>query len=57
MINLIRFQNIWHSHRANDLTIRLEPGAYGVVGPNGSGKTTLINLLTGQLNRHLVAFQ
>lgn len=34
---------------ANDLTIRLEPGAYGIVGPNGSGKTTLINLLTGQL--------
>ena len=34
---------------ANDLTVELGPGAYGVVGPNGSGKTTLINLLTGQL--------
>jgi ABC-2 type transport system ATP-binding protein len=34
---------------SNDLTIELEPGAYGVVGPNGAGKTTLINLLTGQL--------
>jgi len=34
---------------ANDLTIKLSPGAYGVVGPNGAGKTTLINLLTGQL--------
>lgn len=33
----------------NDLTIQLQPGAYGLVGPNGSGKTTLINLLTGQL--------
>jgi len=34
---------------ANDLTVELGPGAYGIVGPNGSGKTTLINLLTGQL--------
>ncbi|MDA7864944.1 ABC transporter ATP-binding protein [bacterium] len=34
---------------ANDLTVELSPGAYGIVGPNGSGKTTLINLLTGQL--------
>ncbi len=34
---------------ANDLTIDLSAGAYGLVGPNGAGKTTLINLLTGQL--------
>ena len=34
---------------ANDLTVELGAGAYGIVGPNGSGKTTLINLLTGQL--------
>jgi len=34
---------------ANDLTVQLPPGAFGIVGPNGSGKTTLINLLTGQL--------
>ena len=33
----------------NDLTLSLEPGAYGLLGPNGSGKTTLINLITGQL--------
>ncbi len=33
----------------NDLTISLEPGAYGLLGPNGSGKSTLLNLLTGQL--------
>ena len=34
---------------SNDLTIELQPGAYGLVGPNGAGKTTLINLLTGQM--------
>ncbi len=33
----------------NDLTLNLEPKAYGLIGPNGSGKTTLINLLIGQL--------
>jgi ABC-2 type transport system ATP-binding protein len=33
----------------NDITLSLEPGAYGLVGPNGSGKTTLLNLITGQL--------
>ena len=34
---------------ANDITLSLEPGAYGILGPNGSGKTTFLNLLTGQL--------
>lgn len=33
----------------NDLNVRLESGAYGLIGPNGSGKTTLINLLIGHL--------
>lgn len=33
----------------NDVTLSLEPGAYGLLGPNGSGKTTMINLMTGQL--------
>jgi ABC-2 type transport system ATP-binding protein len=33
----------------NDVSLKLEPGSYGLLGPNGSGKTTLINLLMGQL--------
>jgi ABC-2 type transport system ATP-binding protein len=33
----------------NDLTLRLPPGAYGLVGPNGAGKSTLIALLCGVL--------
>lgn len=33
----------------NDVSLTLEPGNYGLLGPNGSGKTTLINLLMGQL--------
>ncbi len=33
----------------NDVTLDLEPGTYGLLGPNGSGKTTLINLVLGQI--------
>jgi ABC-2 type transport system ATP-binding protein len=33
----------------NEITLSLEPGTYGLLGPNGSGKTTLINLILGQL--------
>ncbi len=33
----------------NDISLELEKGAYGLLGPNGSGKTTLLNLITGQL--------
>ncbi len=33
----------------NDVTLKLEPGIYGLLGPNGSGKTTLINLILGQI--------
>ena len=52
-LTMIRLQNVTKLYGnvigVNDLTVDLEPGAYGLVGPNGSGKTTLINLLTGQL--------
>ena len=33
----------------NEISLDLEPGTYGLLGPNGSGKTTLINLILGQL--------
>lgn len=33
----------------NDISLSLDSGAYGLLGPNGSGKTTFINLLIGQL--------
>ena len=29
----------------NDISMKLEPGSYGLLGPNGSGKTTLINYI------------
>lgn len=33
----------------NDVSLKLDGGTYGLLGPNGSGKTTLINLIIGQL--------
>ncbi len=33
----------------NEISMSLQPGTYGLLGPNGSGKTTLINLILGQL--------
>jgi ABC-2 type transport system ATP-binding protein len=33
----------------NDVSLKLPPGVYGLLGPIGSGKTTLINLIMGQL--------
>jgi ABC-2 type transport system ATP-binding protein len=33
----------------NDISLKLPPGTYGLLGPNGSGKTTLINLILGQI--------
>ncbi|HMO15375.1 MAG TPA: ABC transporter ATP-binding protein [Pirellulaceae bacterium] len=37
----------------NDITLHLEPGVYGLLGPNGSGKTTLINLIIGQMRPNI----
>jgi ABC-type Mn2+/Zn2+ transport system ATPase subunit len=33
----------------NRVSLALEPGITGLVGPNGSGKTTLMNLMAGLL--------
>jgi ABC-2 type transport system ATP-binding protein len=33
----------------NDISLSLDPGVYGLLGPNGSGKTTLINMILGQI--------
>ena len=41
----------------NDITLSLQPGAYGLLGPNGAGKSTLLNLMTGQLSPTLGTVQ
>ncbi len=50
---MIEFTNVTKLYGSvigvNDITLTLEPGAYGLLGPNGSGKTTFINLILGQL--------
>ncbi len=50
---MIEFQNVTKLYGSvigvNDITLTLEAGAYGLLGPNGSGKTTFINLILGQL--------
>lgn len=33
----------------NDISLKIDSGVYGLLGPNGSGKTTFINLVMGQL--------
>lgn len=33
----------------NDISMSLERGVYGLLGPNGSGKTTLISMILGQI--------
>jgi ABC-type multidrug transport system ATPase subunit len=35
----------------SDLTLTLNEGVYGILGPNGSGKTTLINLIIDNVKR------
>lgn len=50
---MLKFENVTKLYGTvigvNDISLTLEPGAYGLLGPNGSGKTTLINLIIGQL--------
>ena len=50
---MIQFEKVTKLYRTvigvNDITLNLEPGVYGLLGPNGSGKTTFINLVMGQL--------
>uniref|UniRef100_UPI0040273317 ATP-binding cassette domain-containing protein n=1 Tax=Eubacterium sp. TaxID=142586 RepID=UPI0040273317 len=35
----------------NNVSLTLNEGIYGILGPNGSGKTTLINLLIDNVKR------
>jgi len=50
---MIEFEKVTKLYKTvigvNDISLTLEQGAYGLLGPNGSGKTTLINLIMGQL--------
>jgi ABC-2 type transport system ATP-binding protein len=36
-----------------DVSLHLEPGVWGLLGPNGSGKTTFLRLVAGQLRPSL----
>ena len=50
---MVELQNVTKLYKTvigvNDISLTLEEGTYGLLGPNGSGKTTLINLIMGQL--------
>ena len=51
---VIRFDNVSKFYGevlgVNRVSLTIEPGITGLVGPNGSGKTTLMNLMTGLLH-------
>ncbi len=36
-----------------DVSLHLEPGLWGLLGPNGSGKTTFLRCIAGQLKPSL----
>jgi len=36
----------------NDISIKLEPGVYGLLGANGSGKTTLMRIICGVIKQN-----
>ena len=50
---MVELQNVTKLYKTvigvNDISLTLNEGTYGLLGPNGSGKTTLINLIMGQL--------
>lgn len=51
----IEIKNLTKSYGSNkavnNLTLTLDEGIYGILGPNGSGKTTLINLIIDNVKR------
>lgn len=50
MIELMNVTKLYGSViGVNDISLTLETGVHGLLGPNGSGKTTLLNLISGQL--------
>ena len=50
---MIEFQKVTKMYKTvigvNDISLKIDSGVYGLLGPNGSGKTTFINLVMGQL--------
>lgn len=50
---MIEFQRVTKMYKTvigvNDISLKIDSGVYGLLGPNGSGKTTFINLVMGQL--------
>lgn len=48
---LLELDNVSHFYNAvralNDVSLRIEPGAVGLIGQNGAGKSTLLKILLG----------
>lgn len=51
LMSLIELENVTHFYGAvcalRDVTLRVEPGAVGLIGQNGAGKSTLLKILLG----------
>ena len=51
-IEIKNLSKVYSSKKAlNNISLTLNEGIYGILGPNGSGKTTLINLLIDNVKR------